>query len=105
MRTETSSAILHDLLEPPRYGWERDGRLYKPTARELWREFFHRTNLFRDRKNWLPFTSWFWTLCLVPFVVVFLTKYHSVTISVFGVVYSMVWLGTHGTVWLHRYGT
>jgi fatty-acid desaturase len=100
-----SSAILHDLLEPPRYGWERDGRLYKPTARELWSEVFHRINLFRDRKNWLPFTSWFWTLGLVPFVVVFLTQYRSVTISAFGFVYSMFWLGTHGTVWLHRYGT
>src|SRR5258708_12318609 len=89
-----SSPVLHDLLEPPRYGWEREGRLYKPTARELWSEFFHRMDVFRDRKNWLPFTSWFWTGCLVPFAVLFLIRYPSLPTTVLPLLSSILWLAT-----------
>jgi fatty-acid desaturase len=62
-------------------------------------------NVFRDKKNWLPFSNWFWTLSLAPFAVIFLWKFHSIPISIIGFVYAMVCLGTHGTIWLHRYGT
>ena len=51
-------AFLDRVLDPPSYGFERDGKLYVPTHREILREFFKRLNVFRDRKNWLPFLGW-----------------------------------------------
>ena len=97
--------VLQHALREPSYGWQRDGVLYKPTGREIWNEWRSRINLFANRKAWLAVTNWFWTLALVPFGVVFLTKYFSWKLMLVGFLYSMVWIGTHGTVWLHRYST
>jgi stearoyl-CoA desaturase (delta-9 desaturase) len=100
-----ATPILERALREPAYGWRRDGALYVPSTAEIFREWRSRMNLFASRKAWLAVTGWFWTLCLVPFGVVFLTRYFSWKLMLVGFLYSMVWIGTHGTVWLHRYAT
>jgi stearoyl-CoA desaturase (delta-9 desaturase) len=71
----------------------------------LWREFFSRLNVVRSRKNWLVLWSWVTTLSLLAPLVLFATRYFSWPLLALGFVYSMVVLGTHGTIWLHRYST
>lgn len=97
--------LLNRVLQEPGYGWSRDGELYVPTTSEIMREWVSRMNLLKTRKAWLAVVVWGWTLALLPFGVVFLTKYFSWKLMLAGFVYSMVWIGTHGTVYLHRYST
>ncbi|HLK40696.1 MAG TPA: fatty acid desaturase [Polyangiaceae bacterium] len=97
--------FLRRVLEEPRYGWSRGGELYRPTGREIVREWGSRMNLFASRKTWLSISGWGWTLALFPFGIVFLTRYFSWPLMLAGFLYSMVGIGTHGTVWLHRYST
>jgi sn-1 stearoyl-lipid 9-desaturase len=97
--------FLQRVLEEPTYGWSRGGELYKPTSAELVREWLSRMNLLRSRKAWLSVTVWSFTFLFFPFGVVFLTKYFSWKLMLAGFLYSMVWIGVHGTVYLHRYGT
>ena len=97
-------SILARALEKPSYGYERDGELYVPTHREIWREFGLRMNPF-DTHNWLPFTSWFFTFALViPFAWFFIAHFSFLHLAI-GLVYSMVAMGTHGTIYLHRFAT
>jgi fatty-acid desaturase len=100
-----ATPLLERVLQEPGYGWSRDGALYVPTTAEIMREWRSRMNLFRTRKAWLAVTGWLWTLLLLPFAVVFLVEYFSWKLMLAGFVYSMVWIGTHGTVYLHRYST
>lgn len=100
----THGTLTH-ILEPPRYGFEKEGKLCVPTARELWREFFHRLNVFASVKYWLPATGWFFTCALGGVFVWFVAFHFSFPLLLVGMVYSMVALGTHGTVFLHRYST
>lgn len=98
-------SILKRALETPGYGFEKDGKLYVPSRREIFAEFFSRLNIFATRKNWLPFISWLATCSLsVPFFV-FLFSHFSFKLLFIGLAYSMVALGTHGTIYLHRYST
>jgi len=98
-------SFLSGVLEPPSYGYTKDGVLYVPTRRELFRELFSRINLFKSRKNWLPFLSWAGTLALgVPFFLFFF-RYFSWPLFFLGLFYSMVALGTFGTIYYHRYST
>ncbi|TAK20956.1 MAG: acyl-CoA desaturase [Myxococcaceae bacterium] len=97
--------LLARALREPVYGWTKDGVLSKPTNAEIMRAWRSRMDILHDRKTWIAVTGWFWTLALIPFGVVFLTKYFSWTLMLAGFLYSMVWIGTHGTVWLHRYST
>jgi fatty-acid desaturase len=76
-----------------------------PTTRELLREWTSRMNLFASRKAWLAVSGWFWTLALLPFGIVFLARHVSWPLMLAGFLYSMVGIGTHGTVWLHRFST
>ncbi len=97
--------FLERVLEPPSYGFSRDGKLYVPSNRELIREFFSRMNVFRTRHNWLPAFCWFATLSLGVPLAVFLARYFSWTMAFAGFAYAMILLGTHGTIYLHRYST
>ena len=98
--------LLDRLLEPPRYGWKDESNtLIKPSTRQILNEFFFRLNIFRTRKNWLPFFSWLTVLCLIPFLVIFIVKYFSLPLFIVAFVYSMILMGTHGTIWHHRYCT
>lgn len=93
------------LLEPPAYGFERSLKLYVPTAREILSEFFRRLNVFSSLKHWLPAVGWFFTCALGAFFAWFVSRHFSLPRLGVGMVYSMVVLGTHGTVYLHRYAT
>jgi stearoyl-CoA desaturase (delta-9 desaturase) len=97
--------FLKRALQEPSYGWARDGELYVPTTGEIRREWLKRMNVFASRKAWLSVTVWGFMLLLFPFGVVFLTKYFSWKLMLAGFLYSMVWIGTQGTVYLHRFGT
>src|SRR5690606_14211222 len=98
-------AFLDRVLAKPSYGYERDGALYVPSQRELWGEFFSGLNIFGSRKNWLSCFGWVATVSLCVPLVLFLAYHFSWWLVGVGFVYSMVVLGTHGTIWLHRYST
>jgi fatty-acid desaturase len=97
-------SFLAKVLDEPSYGWTRDGKLYVPTHREILAEFFGRMNIFRSRKNWLPLTGWTFSLSLAIPLTYFLFHFNW-KLFVLGFIYSMVFMGTYGTVWLHRYST
>jgi fatty-acid desaturase len=100
------SSFIDSVLQPPSYGWQdADGMLIKPSPRQLLAEFFSRVNIFKSKKNWLPFTAWLWVLMLIPFLYLFIFKYFSWWLLLTGFIYSMVLMGTHGTIWYHRYCT
>ena len=98
--------FLNNVLEPPSYGWKNElGELVKPTAKQSFQEFFSRLNVFKNKKNWLSFTSWMLVLILAPFFLLFIFKYFTISGLVVAFVYSMIIMGTHGTIWHHRYCT
>src|ERR1700679_1048713 len=98
--------FLDKVLQEPSYGWmDGQGNLIKPTSGQIIREFFSRLNVFKSRKNWLPFFSWLKVICFVPPFFLFLFKYMGPRTLLAAFLYSMVIMGTHGTVWHHRYCT
>ena len=99
-------AFIHNVLEEPSYGWkDENGNLSKPTQGQIINEFLSRINVFKNKKNWLSFTSWLMVLCLAPFLMLFIFKYFTITGLIIAFLYSMVVMGSHGTVWYHRYCT
>lgn len=102
-------SFIENVLAPPSYGWKNsDGLLVKPTVKQLFAEFFRRINITASRKNWLPFFSWFSTLSLAPFFFIFIAMQvqdFNVWYLLVAFVYGMIFMGTHGTIWYHRYGT
>ncbi|HEY4326909.1 MAG TPA: fatty acid desaturase [Mucilaginibacter sp.] len=98
--------FLKNVLEPPAYGWRDErGNFAKPESGQIIKHFFSRLNVFRDRKNWLSFTSWLLVLLLAPFLILFIFKYFTIKGLIIAFIYSMVVMGTHGTIWHHRYCT
>ena len=97
--------FLDRVLEPPAYGFSRQSTLYVPTKKELWREFRRRLNVVRSKKQWLPLWSWISSLALLPFFAVFVAHHFRFWLLALGLFYSMVVLGTHGTIYLHRFCT
>src|SRR3954464_14744472 len=99
-------AFIDNVLQVPSYGWtDQEGNLIKPTLKQLYAEAFSRVNIFKTKKNWIPFITWFEALCLVPFLYFFLVYYISLPLLAIFLLYSMVIMSTHGTIWLHRYCT
>lgn len=99
-------AFIDSVLREPSYGWKNvDGDLSKPAPGAIFKEFFSRLNIFADRKNWLSFTSWMMIVVLGVALGFFLFKYFSWSLVLVAFVYSMVVMGSHGTVWYHRYCT
>jgi stearoyl-CoA desaturase (delta-9 desaturase) len=98
-------SFLDRVLEVPSYGYVNHGHLYVPTRTELFREFFSRLNLVKSRKNWLPAWGWFASSMLSVPLFFFLKYYFNWYLLGVGLVYSMIGLGTHGTVYLHRFST
>jgi fatty-acid desaturase len=100
------ACLMDHVLEEPSYGWkDRDGRVVTPTTRQILKEFFFRLNIFRTRKHWLTFFSWFRLLILIACLFVFLFRYFNFYLLGIAFLYSMVFMGTHGTIWYHRYCT
>ncbi|RYG16692.1 MAG: acyl-CoA desaturase [Chitinophagaceae bacterium] len=99
-------AFIDYVLQEPSYGWkDENGAVVKPTAKTLWREAFSRMNIFRSKKNWISFTSVAMMVCLLPFFYFFIFHFFSIKLLIVFIVYSMIIMGTHGTIWFHRYGT
>jgi len=99
-------AFIDNVLQAPAYGWKNaQGELIKPLSKQVFQEFFSRLNIFKTKKNWLPFFSWLKVLCFVPFFLLFLFKFFTPLLLLYAFLYSMVIMGTHGTVWHHRYCT
>jgi stearoyl-CoA desaturase (delta-9 desaturase) len=61
--------------------------------------------VFKDKRNWVPFFSWAATFSLSIPLLIFFANYFTWPLFFLGFVYSMVALGTHGTIYLHRYST
>ncbi len=94
------------VLQQPAYGWtDEKGELRIPTKSQLFKEAFSRINIFKTRKNWMSAISWIMVLCMLPFFYRFLTQYLSWKLTALVVLYSMVIMGTHGTIWFHRFCT
>ncbi|HEY0432912.1 MAG TPA: fatty acid desaturase [Chitinophagaceae bacterium] len=99
-------AFIDTVLYTPSYGWkDPQGLLVKPSRRQLWAEAFSRMNIFRSKKNWISFSSGVMIACIVPFLFLFLFRFFSWWLVGAIVLYSMVIMGTHGTIWFHRYCT
>ncbi len=98
--------FLDHVLEVPSYGWKCPaGNLVKPSPGRILKEFFSRMDIRKSRKNWMPFFSWMKVLALTPFFFIFLFHYLSWYTFIAAFVYSMIIMGTHGTIWHHRYCT
>ncbi len=99
-------AFIDIILREPSYGWQNEkGELIKPTKRQLFAEFFFRINVFKSKKNWLAMMAWMWLLLLIPFLYLFIFKYFTWRLLAAAFVYSMILMGTYGTIWHHRYCT
>ena len=102
----TKKNFMDHVLEVPSYGWkDANDQLVIPTSGQLLKEFFFRLNIFRSKKNWLGFFSWSKLLILVPCLFVFFFKYFNFYLLGAAFLYSMIIMGTHGTIWYHRYCT
>lgn len=99
-------AFIDIVLKVPSYGWadEKD-QLIVPSKKELYKEFFSRMNLFKNRKNWISCISWFMALCMSVIFVFYLTYYLSIATVIFFIIYAMIIMSTHGTIWFHRFCT
>ena len=99
-------AFLDIVLKEPSYGWKNEaGTLSKPLPGVIFREFLHRVNIFRSRKNWLAFSGWFGIFLLSPLFFIFIFHYFQLWYALAAFGYGMIIMGSHGTVWYHRYGT
>lgn len=99
-------AFIDYLLQTPSYGWQNEkGELIVPTTKQLFSEAFSRINIFKTKKNWITLISWLMVTCMMPFFVVFLFNYFSWPLVIAIALYSMMIMGTHGTIWFHRYCT
>lgn len=99
-------AFIETVLHKPSYGWAHEnGELMTPTKRQLFKEAFSRINIFKSRKNWISLFGGLIIVLMIPFLVLFITNFFSWTLLIVMIVYGTVVMGTHGTVWLHRYCT
>lgn len=90
----------------PSYGWRNeDGTLSVPSSKQLWNEAFSRMNIFRTRKNWISFASVMMIVLFLPALYFFLFHFFSWKLLAAFLVYAMIIMGTHGTIWFHRFGT
>ena len=99
-------AFIDIVLQEPSYKWKDEkGELVVPTKSQLFKEAFSRINIFRSKKNWISLLSWLMVLCMLPFFYTFLFHFFSWPLVIAIIVYSMIIMGTHGTIWFHRYCT
>ena len=94
------------VLRAPSYGWkDAGGRLIVPETRQVLGEFWFRLNIFRTKKNWLAFFNWMKVLLLIACLFIFFFHYFTFPLLGIAFVYGMIIMGTHGTIWYHRFCT
>lgn len=99
-------ALIDYILQKPSYGWANEsGDLIIPTKKQLLKEAISRMNIFKSKKNWISMIGWGMIFCMLPFFVIFVIHFFSWQLLIAIVVYSMIIMGTHGTIWFHRYCT
>jgi stearoyl-CoA desaturase (delta-9 desaturase) len=99
-------AFIDKILRVPSYGWQdENGELIVPSTKELFKEAFSRANFFKDKRNWISGISWAEAICMLPFMYLFLFEYFSLPLLGAFLLYAMIIMSTHGTIWFHRYGT
>lgn len=99
-------SFLDRILKQPSYGWTNEkGELITPSVKRLYREAFSNINVFRSKKNWITLISWLMVVCMLPFFWFFITRFFSIPLLIAFVVYAMIIMSTHGTIWFHRYCT
>lgn len=99
-------AFIDHILQKPSYGWATEkGELIIPTSRQLFNQAFGSLNIFKTRKNWISVLSFAMLLSMIPFLVLFITQYFSWLLLIVILFYSLIIMGTHGTIWFHRFGT
>ena len=99
-------AFIDKILYEPSYGWkDSDGELVAPSNKTLIKEALRKINVFKDKKNWLAASTILMILCLLPFFFLFMGEYFSVYTLLFFLLYTMIVMSTHGTIWFHRYCT
>ncbi len=99
-------AFIDEVLQTPSYGWKNEqGELIVPTTKQLYKEAFSRVNIFKSKRNWISSISWIMAARLIPFFIVFIVKYISIPLVIAFIVYAMIIMSTHGTIWFHRYCT
>jgi len=98
--------FIDKILKEPSYGWKDDnGQLVAPDFNTLYSEAFRNINIFRTKKNWINLISWLMAVCMLPFFYFFLFHYFSLFNLLIFLLYAMVIMSTHGTIWFHRYCT
>lgn len=98
--------VIDRLLQEPSYGWRNEhGELSTPSAKTLFAEAFKNINIFKSKKNWITLISWLMVCCMIPFFYFFITVYFSIPLLCLFMLYAMVIMSTHGTIWFHRYCT
>jgi sn-1 stearoyl-lipid 9-desaturase len=99
-------SFIDEVLQRPSYGWKNENNeLIKPTLRQLYSEAFSRINIFASKKNWISTMGWLIVAFMLPFFYMFLFHYFSIPLLVAFIVYSMIIMSTHGTIWFHRFCT
>ncbi|NNC83556.1 MAG: acyl-CoA desaturase [Flavobacteriales bacterium] len=99
-------AFIDRILQTPSYGWaDENGELVTPSFKRLLQEAFSRVNIFKTRKNWIPFINWMVILCMLPFFYFFMVHYFSLVHLGWFLLYAMIIMSTHGTIWYHRFST
>jgi fatty-acid desaturase len=99
-------AFIDYVLQKPSYGWaDEKGELVVPTVKQLYKEAFSRVNIFKSRKNWISLVGWIMIVCMLPFFYLFIFQFFSWWLIIAVVLYSMIIMATHGTIWFHRYCT
>lgn len=98
--------FIDKILKEPSYGWkDQNGELVAPDFKTLYSEALRNINIFRSKKNWINLISWAMAVCMLPFFYFFLFHYFSLTTLAIFIVYAMIIMSTHGTIWFHRYCT
>lgn len=94
------------LLQEPSYKWANEqGELIIPHRKQLLAEALRNINIFKSRKNWITLISWLMVCCMIPFFYLFITQYFSIAGLFIFLLYAMIIMSTHGTIWFHRYCT
>lgn len=94
------------VLKVPSYGWaDNQGQLIKPDNKTLFYEYMNGLNVFQNRKKWISFLSWSMIFSMLPMFIAFLFYHLSLFTIIFFILYSMIVMSTHGTIWFHRYCT
>ena len=99
-------AFIDYILRQPSYGWQNEkGELIIPSRRQLAKEALSRLNIFACRKNWISSLAVVMIVSMLPFLYLFITRFFSWQLLIVVLLYALIVMGTHGTVWFHRYCT